>query len=85
MMCERCKNPNKTDTQNYKLYKANATGGETSRAVTLCDECAGITRATHRLSGGKAAEAQPSPSESEVAASEPEREANEEPAKRRRY
>ena len=66
-MCERCKDPDKTDITTYKIHKGNA-----SRATTLCDECAKITRnAGFKLIGGRAPEVEtPRAPEPEEAAAE---------------
>ena len=67
-MCERCKDQDKTDVRTYTIHKGNA-----SRATTLCDECATITRnAGFKLSGGKAIEVEtpPAPEPEEAAAEE---------------
>jgi len=66
-MCERCKDPDKTDVRTYTIHKGNA-----SRATTLCGECATVTRAAgFKLSGGKATEVEtPRAPEPEEAAAE---------------
>jgi len=68
-MCDRCRDPNKVDLSEYTLIKADGS----KRKTTLCDDCAEATRSAHVLTGGKTAEAEPSPSESaEEDATEPE-------------
>ena len=66
-MCERCKDPDKTDITTYKIHKGNA-----SRATTLCGGCATITRAAgFKLIGGRAPEVEtPRAPEPEEAAAE---------------
>lgn len=61
-MCDRCKNPDVTNVNEYTITK-----GSTTRKTTLCDNCAELTRATYKLSGGgKATEAKPSAPEPEA-------------------
>jgi len=69
-MCERCKDPNKVDVHEYKIDPPVYPHGK----VTLCDECAAITRdAGLKLTGGKAPEAEPSALSSEAAEEQPRR------------
>lgn len=61
-MCERCQDPNKTDTQEYTVHK-----GSSKRKATLCKDCARTyLDADIKLTGGKAPEAEPSAPESAV-------------------